>query len=415
MKLTKKIIDTLPLPSSGQKFIWDDEIKGFGLRLTSAKKTYIVQGRVKGKNQERRVSLGEHGVLTIQEASRRAKKELSAMLEGTDPVVEQKRVEVEAVTLQKVVEKYLLDRRDLKPNSRNDINKHLNKSFATWAEKPFISITRDKVLTRFRELSDRSPAQANQAFRVLRALLNYAGAAYRHGDAPILIENPVKILSDAKLWHRVQARSGRIPTDKIGAAWNALQQYRQAPDISRVGETLSDAISFLMLTGSRWSEMAELTWDRVNLEDGSWNIPDPKNRTPITFPLPMAVVEILKKRPLKKGYIFPARSGDGHIRDARGILDKISTAARVRISPHDLRRTFRAVAGEVKVEFWKTKLLMGHKMSDDITVTHYTETSDLRYLLPDINLIANWIVRQGAIAATRNVIQLPIKSSGGQK
>lgn len=414
MKLTKKIIDALPLPSSGQKLIWDDEVKGFGLRLTVAKKTYIVQGRVRGKNTERRISLGEHGVLTAEEARKRARKELAAMLEGTDPVEQNKRAKVQAVTLSKVVEKYLEDRRDLKDSSRADINKHLGKSFTNWAGKPFVEISRDDVLQRFRELSDRSPAQANQAFRILRALMNYARAAYRHGDMPIIVENPVSILSDAKMWNHVRARSGRIPTEKIGAAWNALQEMRNAPDQSRIGETLADAVSFLLLTGARWSEMAGLTWDRVNLEDGSWYLPDPKNRNPVTFPLPKAAVDILKVRLQKSGYIFPSRNANGqHISEARGALEKVSTAVGVRVTPHDLRRTFRAIAGECGVEYWKTKLLMGHKMSGDVTITHYTETADLRYLAPESNLIADWIFRQGVIAAAGNV--LPFPAQGGEK
>ena len=77
---------------------------------------------------------------------------------------------------------------------------------------------------RFRELSERSAAQANQAFRILRALLNYARAAYRPGDKPLMIENPVKIISEAKLWNRVEPRSGQIPLNKIGIAWNVLQK-----------------------------------------------------------------------------------------------------------------------------------------------------------------------------------------------
>jgi hypothetical protein len=50
---------------------------------------------------------------------------------------------------------------------------------------------------------------------------------------------------------------------------------------------------------------------------------------------------------------------------------------------------------------------MGHKIAGDITITHYTETSDLRYLAEDINRIGDWIVRQGVIAAADNVIQMP--------
>lgn len=399
MKLTKKAVEGQPLPASGQKFLWDDDVKGFGLRLTPAKRTYIVQGRVRGSGASRRLSLGEHGVLTVAEARGRAREALSAMLKGIDPVEEKKRAEAHAMTLRAVVEEYLKDRRDLRPSSRADIEKHLCKSFPAWADRPFIEITRDKVATRFAELSERSPAQANQAFRVLRALLNYVRATYRHGQVPIIPENPVSILSDAKLWNRVRARSGRIPTDRIGAAWNVLQELRHSSEQSRIGETLADAVSFLMLTGARWSEMSRLTWDQVNLDGGWWHLPDPKSRSPITFPLSRTAREILTERLRTSGYIFPARSGNGHISEARGVLEKVSKAAGARVTPHDLRRTFRAVAGECGVEFWKTKLLMGHKISGDVALTHYTETSDLRYLASEINAIADWIIRQGIIAA----------------
>ncbi len=415
MKLTKKTVEALPLPDrgEGQRLIWDDDVKGFGIRLTPTKKTYIVQGRVSGKRTERRISLGEHGIITADEARRRARRELAAMSSGTDPMEERKILEARAATLRDVVEKYLEDRRDLKPSSRADIDKHLQKSFASWADRPFVEISRDKVLARFKELSDRSPAQANQAFRVLRALMNYARAKYRPGNSLIMPENPVRILSDAKVWNRVQARSGRIPTAKIGAAWNVVQELRQAPDASRVGETLADAVAFLMLTGARWSEMAGLTWDRVNLDDATWHLPDPKNRAPVTFPLPGALVDILRERQSKSGHVFPGRS-EGHIREARSVMDKISAAVGVRVSPHDLRRTFRAIAGECGVEFWKTKLLMGHKMSGDVTITHYTERADLRYLAVEGNIIADWVVRQGAIAASDNVVRFPAKQGGKQ-
>ena len=94
-------------------------------------------------------------------------------------------------------------------------------------------------------------------------------------------------------------------------------------------------------------------------------------------------------------------------------MDKISEAGGVRVSPHDLRRTFRAVAGECQIELYRTKLLMNHKLSGDITIHHYTETNDLRYLSKEINLIADWIVRQGKIAAADNVVNFPAR--GGKK
>lgn len=405
MKLKKDVIESTALPGKGQIFLWDDELKGFGVRLTPSARTYIVQARVSGKT--RRVTLGKHGVLTTQEARKRAVKELSKMLAGVDPALEKKRAEARAVTLEQLVTAYIADRRNLKESSKADIFKHLNTSFSDWAKKPIVSITREKTATRFRELSDRSPAQANQAFRVLRALLNYAIGAYRSDGTATISENPVTVLSDLKLWNHIQPRSGRIPIDKIGVAWNELQGLRTAPERTTVGRTLADAVAFLMLTGARWSEMAALTWDRVNLEEGHWHVPDPKNRTPITFPLSRVAADMLKDRPQgTHGYVFPARTKTGHVAEARSVLSKVSKVIGTQITAHDTRRTFRAIAGECGIDFWKIKLLMGHKLSGDVTIQHYTETSDLRYLSEDINRISDWIVRQGVIAAADNVIQM---------
>ncbi len=404
MKLTKAIVEGAELPQTGQRFLWDSELKGFGLRLTSGARTYVIQSRVNGK--ERRVSLGRHGVLTVQQARKRAVVELANMTKGIDPSVEKKREEAFSVTLRQLVEQYLDDHGDLKTSYRLDIEKHLKTSFAAWADRPVVEISRDRVAIRFRELSERGGAQANLAFRILRALMNYARGAYRPGDKPIIVENPVRVLSDLKVWNRVNPRSGRIPTDKIGKAWNVLQALRTSPEQTVVGQTLADAVSFLLLTGARWSEMAELTWDRVNLEERWWHIPDTKNRSKVTFPLPAAAVAILAARPKVSNYVFPARSGEGRIREPRGTMLKVSEAAGVHLTAHDLRRTFRAVAGEVGIDLWKTKLLMGHKLSGDVTITHYTETEDLRYLAPEIERIADWIVRQGAIAASEKVVPM---------
>lgn len=70
MKLTKKAIENTPFPEAGQTFLWDDDLKGFGIRLTPTARTYVAQARVKGKT--RRVSLGKHGVITLQQARKRA-------------------------------------------------------------------------------------------------------------------------------------------------------------------------------------------------------------------------------------------------------------------------------------------------------------------------------------------------------
>lgn len=402
MKLTKATVEVANLPENGQRFLWDDELKGFGVRLTPTAKTYVVQARVAGIT--RRITLGKHGVLTAQEARKRALKELAGMSQGTDPAKEKRATKARVVTLEQVVTAYLKDRRGLKASTRAEIEKHLKVSFGEWAGLPIVDITRDMALARFRKLSDRSQAQANQAFRCLRAWINYATGAYQVSGKPLITDNPVKAISDSKMWHHIKPRTGKIPLDKIGMAWAEIQRQRTAPEQNAIGRTIADVVLFLMVTGARFGEAAELTWDRVDLDGATWHLPDPKNRTPITRPLPKVAADMLRDRPHDGDFVFPGRSG-GHVRELRGLLVKISGLIGADVRAHDLRRTFRAIATECRVEYWKIKLLMGHRIGQDVTISHYTETSDLRYLQEDIERIGNWITSQAAPGeAVNNVL-----------
>lgn len=404
MKLTKRTVDSLSIPEEGQAFVWDDELTGFGLRLNPSGKTYVVQARVKGTL--RRVSIGRHGVITAEKAREKAKAELGKMASGVDPVTEKTREKAYSKTLRILADEYIQAHKDLKTSSIADINKHVDRSFSAWRDRPVTEITRDRVAVKFRELTERSSAQANQAFRILRALMNYARAAYRPGNKAIIVENPVDILSQTKVWNRVTPKSAKIPMDKVGMAWNCLQGLREDPAQTSISRAATDIVCFLLLTGCRWSEAAMLTWDQVDIEGKTWHLPDPKNRTPITFPLSAVTVAILEDRKQDSGFVFPSWGKTGHIKDARGLFAKVSEVSGADVTAHDLRRTFRAIAGECKIDFWKTKLLMGHKPSGDVTITHYTETSDLRYLSEEINTIANWIIAKGLEAASSKVVQL---------
>ncbi len=410
MKLTKSIIEGVEIPKKGQVFLWDSETRGFGVKVyPGGAITFICQARVRGVT--RRVSLGRYGILTVQQARRKAQDEILKMIEGLDPSVEKVKHDAYGKTLRQIAESYIRDRKDLKKSSQADIWKHVNKSFGDWADKPVIEITRDKVAVRFAELSERSNAQANQAMRILRAILNYARGKYRPDDKPLLIENPVSVLSDTKVWNRVKARSGRIPTDKIGASWNLLRSIRENPFETTINHTGADALCFLLLTGCRWSEMAALTWGRVNLSEQWWHLPDPKNRHSVTFPLSNACTEILNEQFKIKSdspYIFPGRSGS-HINDVRSLFKKISDVAGVHITAHDLRRTFNAIASECGLEMWKAKLLMNHRLNQDVHIDAYTETENLQYLKPDIEKISKWVIRQAAISVKSKVVPFPAK------
>ena len=71
MKLTKTTVDKMQFTGK-DAFYWDDELKGFGLKVTRTGKTYIVQARVNCKTVRKKIA--EVGKLTPDEARKEAKK-----------------------------------------------------------------------------------------------------------------------------------------------------------------------------------------------------------------------------------------------------------------------------------------------------------------------------------------------------
>lgn len=408
MKLTKTTVEKAPVPERGFSILWDDEMHGFGLRvMASGVRSYIVQSRVNGKSH--RLTIGRHGVLTAEQARKRALTMLGEMADGVDHAAEKQRDKALAVTLAGVMEDYLRDRRKLKEASKASIRYHLDKSFSNWAGKPVASITRDKAARRFREISDRSPAQANQAFRVLRGLLNYARARYRTpDDLPILPDNPVDVISESRMWNTIKPRNSYVPMEKAGEWWAAVQDLRSDPALSTASQTAADLVAVLALTGLRLGEGRRMTWEQVDLEDGSLFLADTKNRHNIRLPLSAATIEILSARPNRGPWVFPSRSKGRHLKDCRATLEKLAQATGVNVTAHDLRRTFRAIAGRVGIELWRTKALMNHRQTGDVTLAHYTDLEDVRYLKPEANRIAQWLDEQARIARAGNVVQLGV-------
>jgi integrase len=408
MKLTKTEVEKLPIPAAGQSLHWDDKLRGFGVRVTpSGTRAYIVQGRVRGTGKTRRETLGVHGVLTCDEARRRAQAKLVGLADGLDPQVEKQRAKSLATTLREVADDYCKNRRTKKGGrltaaTVRDITRHVSTNFGDMADKPIADITSEMCRDRFEAISKRSPAQANQAFRILRALINFSI------DEENPRFNPVRTLSKKGLWNESKTKSAFIPMEKIGVVWNLLQTRRTSTELLPIAQTGADITVFIMLTGCRWSEAAKLTWDRVNLKDGTWFIPDPKNHLPVTFPMSAPLRAMLEARPRIKGndYLFPGREKTGFVKDARNTMVEVTKLAGLHLTHHDLRRTFIAIGHALKIEMWRLKLLTNHVSKGDVTLDSYTETSDLRYLSGEAEQIAAWIVNQGVIAASDNVVQL---------
>lgn len=236
LKLTKKNIDQIAFAAEGQVLYRDTVLQGFALRVTKASKVFVVECRVNGKTT--RATIGRYGTFTPDEARELARVELGKMAQGINPNQQKREVVRQAVTLEQAYQGYTQER-SLRANSLRDYAKAMNRVFNDWRSIPLVNITRLMVEDRFDTISKptlndageviaKNEAFANQAFRFLRAVLNWASEKYASDDGePLLPSNPCDRLKVRQKWHKIGRRDNWIRPDQLPAFFKALKHKPQ--------------------------------------------------------------------------------------------------------------------------------------------------------------------------------------------
>ncbi|MGV7222665.1 MAG: tyrosine-type recombinase/integrase [Nitrospinales bacterium] len=361
IKLTKKAVEGLPSPESGQAIYWDSELSGFGVRVTLSSKSYVCQRRVNKRTV--RSTIGRTDQITLVQARSIAKDQLHSMTKGEDINRSKKGAICEDVTLEQAWKDFLATR-DLKDSTLSDYNWMMKKVFNDWKKKQVVDISRDMVQRRHKMLGEkRGAAQANRAMRFLRSLLNFSTGRYVNRDGkPLLSDNPVKVLSQTRAWIRLDRRRTLIKNHQLKAWYDTVQESPST--------TIRDFILFVLFTGLRKGEAQKLKWETVDLKDKSFTIPETKNKTPLDLPLSNYLLTLLKKRrdaDPEEIYVFPGKSKAGHLTEPKKVLSEIGKKSGVPFCMHDLRRTFITTAESLDVPHYAVKMLVNHSTGSDVT------------------------------------------------
>lgn len=366
-KLTKKFVNNVPLPDKGQLIFRDDQLPGFGLRVTPGSKTYVVEARVNGI--QRRITLGKNGALTPATARKKALRIQAMMAAGRDPILEKTRKKIIGVTLQEVFDRYL-SVRNLKPNTVKMYRYMLPRCLGDWLSLPVVAITRDMVEQRHIELrrttrqGTSGEAQANTVMHILGTLLNFAAANYEIDEKPIIVVNPVKRLSHNRRWYQDRRRQTIVPDHKLPAWYEAVMSLRH--------QTIRDYLLLLLFTGLRRNESATLRWDDVDFEANVLTVraENTKNGKEHRLPLSDFLLELLKRRHAKRAsseFVFPGRGNKHHIVDSDHVIRGVAETAGCPFMLHDLRRTFLTVAERLALSYVVLKKLANHSGKNDTT------------------------------------------------
>lgn len=354
-KISKAVIDSVPYTDAGQLIVWDTELRGFGLLVNQASKSFIVQRDLNRRTT--RINIGRYGLYTADQARKEAMRLMLLMSQGLDPRLEQKILKAKSLTLNDLAEEFLKIR-PLKERTRNDYRYNLQRYLADWLDKPVTDISEEKFMERYFHIGENNgKTVANNVRRILGAMLNYGIAAHKIFD-----KNPVRIIAETKSAYPQKRRRSYIKPHQFPDLWKAI--HEEENDVCR------DFLLLVLFTGLRKSEACALRWENVDLKDKTLTIPETKNNETLVLPMSDFIYDMLSWRHKEYGHsewVFPGEGKSGHLQEPKKALHRITKKTGIKFSLHDLRRTYISVAESLDISMFALKRLLNHKITGDVT------------------------------------------------
>jgi integrase len=383
-KLTKRVVDATKPASDHDVFEWDAELRGFGLRVKpTGVKSYIIQYRTM-TGISRRVTIGQHGRLTADEARTQAKIQLGRVAQGDDPAAEKTNAR-DVVSFAAFAERYLSDHAATKkkPSSarmdRINLQKHI---LPILGRRRLDTVGRADVVRLHQSMRD-TPGAANRCLALLSKMMNLAE---RWGERPDS-SNPCRHVEK----YREKKRNRFLSTEELARLGAACRRCEQEETI---GPSFLALVRLLIFTGARLSEIQKAQWDWVDFESGVLRLPDSKTGAK-TIMLPAPALEVLSRLVRVDGNPYIIR-GEGNryvvnVWKRWAILREVADLKDVRL--HDLRHSFASIGAAGGMSLNIIGGLLGHRQTQ--TTSRYAHLAN-----DPLKAAANQIA--GAIAATMN-------------
>jgi integrase len=361
MRLTDNVIKRLPLPERDNRIVFDDAVKGFGIRITAGgAKTFVLAYRRDG--QQRRFNIGAFGAWNTTQAREEAKRLKRAVDGGGDPASE--RVDNRtAPTVADLAERFIAD---YLPRKRATTQRVYRQQIAAdilpaLGKMKVTAVTHADVDAFHRRLGARAPTAANRVLAVLSRMFSLAAKWQMRAD------NPCRGIERNAETKRIRYLSG-AELARLSAALAEL------PD-----QSAADAVRLLLLTGARRGELLAARWDDIDPDLGTWSKPGAttKTKTLHSVPLSQPACRLLAEmRERSTGeWLFPALLGNGHrghINAAWEALRKAAGIPGVRL--HDLRHTYATILASSGLSLPVIGKLLGH--TTPIMTQRYAHLTD---------------------------------------
>jgi integrase len=383
-KLTKRIVDAAKPASDREIFRWDGELRGFGLRVKpTGVKSYIIQYRTRA-GISRRLTIGQHGVLTAEEARKEAKIQLGRAAKGDDPATDKADAR-DGLSFAAFTERYLSDHAATKkkPSSvrmdRINLNKHI---VPILGRRRLDTIGRADVVRLHHSMRE-TPGAANRCLALLSKMMNLAERWSERPDG----SNPCRHVEK----YRENKRDRFLSADELARLGAACLRCEKE---QKLGSPFLALVRLLIFTGARLSEIQKAQWEWVDFKSGVIRLPDSKTGTK-TIMLPTPALDVLARLARVDGNPYIITGEENwylvNVWKPWAVLCALAGLKDVRL--HDLRHSFASIGAAGGMSLNIIGGLLGHRQTQ--TTARYA------HLAADpLKTAANRIA--AAIAATMN-------------
>lgn len=309
-------------PQSKRYEVHDLLCPGFSLRIfPTGRKVFTVKYRYGLK--QRRLAIGVHPRISLQEARGKAIEALRLVDEGIDPAARRRQLGTKVETIcDDFIQKYAKRNRRWRETERT-----LQREFVSvHGQRDIREITRHDIIELIDGVIERgAPYAANRLHSNLRRLFNWLL------ERGVVETSPV---AGTKPPSREQPRDRVLSDDEIGAV---LRVCANEP------YPFGQFVPLLLATAQRRGEVSQMKWSQVDLEAKQWVIPAElaKNGKPHVVPLNDFALRMLAAVPRWEGcdWVFTTtrRSPISGFSKALRYIHAQSETAGFRF--HDLRRT----------------------------------------------------------------------------
>ena len=389
-RISKRSVDALAVDPARDVYLWDAEIKGFGLKLTRAGAlTYLVQYQAPSDGRTRRYTIGRHGPLTPDMARAEAKRIIGGVALGRDPSEEKAASRGAGLTVADLCDLYLSEGCATKKAStvnadRSRIDCHIRPFLGSM---PVASVSRADVERLLQGIATGKTKKARTKLDKPRATSEVRGGK---GSATRTVGMLGAIFTFA-------VRRGLRPDSPCTGvkryADRKLERFLSDTELSALGESLADieargayhpsglgVIRLLVLTGCRCDEVRTLHWRWVDFDRRCLRLPDSKTGQK-TVKLGAAAVDYLRDlaavRDPSERCVFPGTE-PGEPFSYTGVT-RVWKAVRKRadledVRLHDLRHAFASVGASAGESLAILGKLLGHRHAT--TTQRYAHLSD---------------------------------------